>query len=173
VDAQFWTAVFVGITAFSFLLQSLAIWGIYGRLKQVTARVDELSGDVKNKLASVSENVQQVLNAAKPILETTQKLNENLVSVSAMVKHRAIDVDRFAQETTDTLRTQLARIDEVVDTTSRKIQHVVATWHQGVITPAFELAALIKGVKTGFEFFFSRKTGRTPSRSQQDDELFI
>lgn len=173
MDAQSLTTLFIGITAFSFLLQSLAIFGIYSRLKQVSARVDDLSTDVKKKLAAVSESVQQSVEAIKPILEGFQKVNENLLAVSVLVRDRAVDLDRFVEETTNTLRAQLVRVDDVVDNTTARIEKVVDTWHRGVIAPAYELAALIKAFKTGFNFFFSRKEGRTPSRNQPDDELFI
>jgi len=174
VDTQTWTAIFVGITAFSFLLQSLAIFGIYNRLKQVTSRVDDLSSEVKKKLTAVTLQVQQTLDTAKPIIEGMQKINENLLSVTSLVRDRAIDIDRLAKETTETLRMQLARLDSTVDHATSRIQNVVETWHRGVIAPVYELSALVKGVRTGFQFFFSRRESRPSSSGRHsDEELFI
>jgi ABC-type transporter Mla subunit MlaD len=174
VDTQTWIAIFVGITAFSFFLQSLAIFGIYSRLKQVSSRVDDISGDVRRKLSDVTAKVQQTLDAAKPIVEGVERINENLLSVSMLVKNRAVDFDRVAQEATATLRMQLARLDGAVDHATNRIQNVVDTWHRGVIAPVHELSALVKGVRAGFEFFFSRKESRPGSGGRHtDDELFI
>jgi uncharacterized protein (DUF885 family) len=174
IETQTWIAIFVGITAFAFLLQSLAIFGIYTRLKRVSTRVDDISSDIKRKLADVTTQVQQTLDAAKPIVEGVQRINENLLSVSILVKDRASDFDRLAQETTQTLRMQLARLDSAVDYTTNRIQNVVETWHRGVIAPVYELSALVKGVRAGFQFFFSRKESRPASGSRHsDDELFI
>lgn len=174
MDTQTWTAVFVGITAFSFLLQSLAIFGIYTRLKQVTSRVEDLSSEVKKKLAAVTTQVQQTLDAAQPIVEGMQKINENLLSVTTLVRERAMDIDHLAQETAATLRMQLARLDSTVDHTTSRIQNVVETWHRGVIAPVYELSALVKGVRAGFQFFFTRREARpTGGNRHSDEELFI
>ena len=173
MDVQSWTAIFVGIVAFSFLLQSVAIFGMYTRLKQVTTRLEELSADVKKKLADVSENVHQSLEAAKPILGGIQRLNETLLAVSDLVRHRAVDLDKFAQETTDTLRAQLVRVDDVVDSTTARVHHVVDTWHHSVVEPTHELTALIKAFKAGINYFLARREVRHSRRSQPDEELFI
>jgi len=174
VDTQTWIAIFVGITAFSFLLQSLAILGIYSRLKQVSSRVDDISGDVRRKLSDVAAKVQQTLDAAKPIVEGVERINDNLLSVSTLVRNRAEDFDRLAQETTITMRMQLARLDSAVDHATNRIQNVVDTWHRGVIAPVYELSAMVKGVRAGLQFFFSHKEGRPGSSGRHtDDELFI
>ena len=76
------------------------------------------------------------------------------------------------EETTDAARLQVAKIQDLVETSSTKIAETFDMVQKGIVAPVNEIAALIRGLKVGFGFFFRGR--RSPSdQSHHDEEMFI
>ncbi|MBI4484094.1 MAG: hypothetical protein HY652_14555 [Acidobacteria bacterium] len=163
---SWWLIAFVGITAVAFLIQALAVFGIFVRFKKLTGLVNQLLADLNAKVEGVTGNVNDILEAVKPI-------PNHIASISVALRDRVEELDKFIGETTEAARLQVAKIDDVVSTSIVKFDDTLTTLQKSVVNPVIEITALLKGVKTGLEFLFRKP--RTPdiSQARQDEEMFI
>ncbi len=167
--------VFIGLTAGAMLIQGLAIYGMYKRFQQLSARVEALTEDTRKKTQAITESLQQTIEMTRSFMDGVQKISENVISIAELVHGRLADLDRLVGESTTAVRRQVNRYQEVLDKAAGRMDQSLDIWYNSVISPAIELGALIKGIKTGFNFFLSRRAGARKSRAhnQPDEELFI
>ena len=164
--------VFIGIVAAALVVQSLAFLGIQRAIRNISVRVDGLSEDIQNKLGTVSTNVTELLTTIRPTVEKMHQMQQNLTATSEIIHRRVEDFDILAQDFTDIARQQLVRIQDVAETTSKKIEETAEFLQQGVLTPVNEIAAILRGVRAAMSFLF-RGRGFSPHQSHQDEEMFI
>lgn len=164
--------VFIGVVAAAFLIQSLALVGIHRTMRSISARVDALTGDIHDKLSTVSTNVADLVSTIRPTVEQIHQMQQNFTATSEIIHRRVEDLDVLAQDFTDIARQQLVRIQDVAETTSKKIEETAEFLQQGLLTPVNEIAAILRGLRAGFGFLFRGK-GLSPQRPHQDEEMFI
>lgn len=160
-----WLTVFTGVVALALLLQSLAFVGLYLTVRNLSARVDVLSKNVMRDVNALTGDVSQVLATIKSVVEGIQ-------STSDIIRKRVIEVDFFIRQLTDTARLEVARIQDAVDTASREIEDTFELLHRSVIVPVREVTAIIRGLKTGLDFFL-RRPNSPSGASHLDEEMFI
>ncbi len=164
--------IFTGIAALALLLQSFAFLFISRSMRSMSAKVDRMSADVTKAIGSLSSKAEDLLSIIKGIAAGIHTLEGNLTATSAVIQKRVGEIDVFLEETTEAARGQVVRIQGVVDNMSRKVEETFDLIHNGVITPAAELSALVKGIRAGLEFLL--RTRKRPARtSHQEDEMFI
>jgi hypothetical protein len=164
--------VFTGVVAVALLMQSIAFFGMYRRIRELSSRIDGWSADVLRSVHTVSAKVDSTLDALGPLAQKLSALGENLTATSEIVRKRVLEVDAFLSETTDSARLQMARIQDVVETASRKTEATFELIHTGLMTPVNEASAVMRGLKVGVDVLLRRR--KTPSDpSSQDEEMFI
>ena len=164
--------IFIAVVAAAFLLQSLALLGIYKSLRVVCARVDRLSSDVLKNMGVLTGQAEEVFGSIKVIAQKAQSLEESVVATTEMIQKRIADIDAFLQEATGAARLQILRIQEVVDTAARNVEDAFETLHHGVRVPVNEVSALVRGVKVGLDVLLHKRM-RPTVQSRQDEEMFI
>jgi uncharacterized protein YoxC len=167
-----WLTVFTGVVAFALLLQTLAFFGLYRSVRNLSARIDAISKDVMRNVDALTSDVSQALATIKSVAEGIQALKDKLSSTSDMIYKRVTEVDSFLQQLTDSARLEVARIQDAIDTASRQIEDTFELLHRSVIVPIREVTAIARGVKVGLDFFLRRP--KSPSgTSNLDEEMFI
>jgi len=72
---------------------------------------------------------------------------------------------------------QASKLDFVVTDTVQKFEQTTAGIQRDVLVPAMEIASLIKGIRTGFDYLFSKKRDKREKEEagafSQDEEMFI
>lgn len=164
--------VFTAIVAVALLLQSLAFWGIHRSIKNISSRIDHLSQDLQKKLDSVSHSLNEFVATLKPIADTVRSVQQSLATTTGVIHNRVVDLDGLFKDFTDAARLQIVKIQDVVDSTSRRFEDTIETLQNGILTPLTEITAILRGLKMGLNFFFR---GRRPPSQQahQDEEMFI
>jgi len=164
--------IFTGIVAVALLLQCAAFWGIHRSIRNISARMDTVGPDLLKEIKPLSANIQEMLSTIKAIADKTQRLQESLAVTAGTVQKRVADLDAFLSETTDAARLQVVRIQDVVDTATRRIEETFDLLHTGIMAPVSEIGAIAKGIRVGLDVLLRRR--RTPaSTHSQDDEMFI
>lgn len=165
-------AVFTGIVAAALLTQSIAFWRISISVRNISKGFDRLSEDLLRRVETVSSGVNDLLASLKPVVETIQTIQQRIAASSEIIHDRVVELDHFAQEFTDTARSQLLRIQDAVESSSKKFEETVETLQRGILAPVSEISAIMRGLKIGLDFFFR---GRRPPSHQphQDEEMFI
>ncbi len=164
--------VFIGIAAFAFLLQGAALWGLSRSMKGLSARVEEVSRDWAGNVDALSRKADNLLTAVTGVAERVVTLQDSISATTAVIQKRIVSVDAFLEETTSAARLQMIRIQDLVDTTSRRVEDTFKTLHHGVVAPVNEVHAVMAGARVALSHLFRRRKN-PQSRSHQDEEMFI
>ncbi len=164
--------IFTGIAALALLFQSLAFWFISRSMKKMSVQVDRMSTDLSKTIGTISGKTEDLLSIIRGIAERIKALESRLTATGEIIQKRVVELDSFLAETTDAARLQVQRVQGVVENVSNKVEETFDLIHQGVITPAAELSALLKGIRVGLDVLLRNR--KKPARtSHQEDEMFI
>jgi transcriptional regulator len=166
------TTLILGIVAAALVVQCVAFLGIQRAIRNISIRVDGLSGEIQDKLGTVSANVNDLLTTIRPTIEKIHVMQHNLTATSEIIHRRVEDFDALAQDFTAIAREQLVRVQNVAETTALKIEETATFLQQGVLTPVNEIAAILRGVRAALSFLF-RQRGLSTHQHHQDEEMFI
>jgi len=167
-----WLTIFTGIVALAFLIQSIASIGILRVVRKLSERIEGMSVETTNRILSLSSNVDELLSTFRRIAEKAEGISERISAASGVITDRVAELDSFVEETTDAARLQVAKIQDLVETSSMRITETFDMVQKGIVAPVNELSALIRGLKVGLGFFFRGR--RDPSsQSHHDEEMFI
>jgi hypothetical protein len=164
--------VFTGIVVLALLFQSLAWIGIFLAVRKLSERLEGIRVETTKKVLSLTDNVDELLSVFRRIALKVEGIPEQVSAVTGLVHRRVADLDSFVGETTDAARLQVAKIQDLLDTSSTRIGETFEMVQKGIVAPVNELSALIRGLKVGLGFFFRGR--RSPSnQSHHDEEMFI
>jgi hypothetical protein len=165
-------AVFTGIAALALLFQSIAFLAMARSVRQISSRMDRLGADVSKAIGTVTTKAEELLSLVKGVVERIHTLENSLNATSAVIQKRVVELDSFLEETTDTARLQVLRVQAVVENISSRVEETFDRLHQSVLAPVNEITAIIRGIRVGLDFL--QRHRKPPGRaSHQDDEMFI
>lgn len=163
--------VFTGILAFAVLVQTILLFGIFRVIRQMSVWVDGVGKDLIRNVELISSKVDEGLTAVRSVSEGMKPILGSLAQTAEVVHSRVVEVDAFLVEATNTARLEIARVQETIHSATERAQQIIETLHDNILTPLSELGALTRGIRVGFDALFRRR--RNPSRSAQDEEMFI
>jgi uncharacterized protein YoxC len=166
-------AIFTGIVAISFLVQCIAFLFLARTVSRLAIRVEELSKGLSRTAESISEKVEGLLSSVKTSAENLKTLQENLTATSEVIHKRAVSVDRFLSDATDSARLQIIRIQDTVDMACRRTEYAVDLLYRGVIRPVSEAGAIMNGLRAGLAVFLRRTNPPAVRARREDEEMFI
>ena len=158
------------LVAIAVLMQAGAMLGIWLAVRKVPGQIEGVRADVKQRIDPLAQSVLEVVNNSREPLQTISK---NLVEISTMLRNRTSNADQVAADLLDKSRTQIARVDNMVTDLVEKVETTADAVQKGVLVPVAEVSAVIKGVRSGLEFLFSRRRVTNVSEATQDEQLFI
>ncbi len=79
----------------------------------------------------------------------------------------------MAAELLEKSRSQIVRVDRMVSELVEKVETTADSVQKGVLGPIQEVSAVVKGVRSGLEFLFTRRRVTNVSEATQDEQLFI
>lgn len=164
--------IFTGVLAFAVLMQSLLFFGIYKSIRKMTVWMDSLGKDLLKNVEVVSAKVDEGLTTIKGIAEGLKPIEEKLTDTAEIIHRRVTKLDNFLEEATGTARLEILRIQDTIQTASRRTQETVELLNKSILAPINEISAITRAVRVGLDVLFRRR--RNPSGpSAQDGEMFI
>lgn len=140
----------------------------------MAARLEKQSEEMRTDLQRVVENLRQTAETLEqPLQRISDEINNTTTLLSQLVRDRAKDVDQFVKDMAQVGRDQAGKLDFVVTDTVQKFEQVTEVIQRDVLQPAIEISSLIKGLKSGLGFLFSRKAPRPTEGVSEEEELFI
>jgi hypothetical protein len=159
--------IFVAIAV---LMQAGAMLGIYMAVRKVPEQIEGVRADVKQRIDPLSRSIVEIVNNSREPLQT---ISSNLAEISTMLRDRAANADVVAADLLDRSRAQISRVDNMVTDLVVKVETTADAVQKGVLVPISEISAVVKGVRSGLEFLFSRRRVTNVSEATQDEQLFI
>ena len=158
------------LVAIAVLMQAAAMVGIWLAIRKIPGQIEGVRADVKQRLDPLTQSVTEIVNNSREPLRT---ISANLAEISRMLRDRTSNVDALVAELVDKSRVQIIRVDQMVSDLVQRFETTAETVQRGVLAPIQEISALIKGVRSGLEFLFSRRRVTNVSEATQDEQLFI
>lgn len=167
-----WLIAFTGITALAVVLQMLILAGMYFSIRKSTERMTQIAEDLHRKMSPILASLTELMEDTQPRLSA---IVANAAEISEIARSQANKVDRVFTEAVDRLRLQVIRADQILTGTLESIEEAGAQFRKSVWEPVQQVTALLKGIKTGLEFFRSKKAnpGEQRPRTRDEEELFI
>ncbi|UCF36511.1 MAG: DUF948 domain-containing protein [Acidobacteriota bacterium] len=165
--------IFVGVTAISFLVQAVFIWRTMKSAKSLVDSVSKSTADIEGDVRQVVGQLQEVTIGLEHVRRSFEEIGDRAVVVNEMFDARAKDVDHLMQKLVDVGTRQADRIDEVVADTVSKFEQTTGMIQSDILRPVVEIASLIRGLKTGVDYLFSRRQSRVDDGEYNDDDMFI
>jgi hypothetical protein len=158
------------LVAIAVLMQAGAMMGIWLAVRKVPGQIETVRADVKQRIDPLAQSVLEIVNNSREPLQT---ISANLAEISTMLRNRTSNADQVAAELLDKSRTQIVRVDRMVTDLVERVETTADAVQKGVLGPISEVSAVVKGVRSGLEFLFSRRRVTNVSEATQDEQLFI
>ena len=158
------------LVAIAVLMQAVAWVGIWLALRKVPGQIESVRSDVKQRLDPLTQSALEIINNSREPLRT---ITANVAEISQMLRDRTSNADEVAAELLEKSRSQIVRVDRMVSDLVEKVETTADTVQKGVLAPIQEVSAVVKGVRSGLEFLFSRRRVTNVSEATQDEQLFI
>jgi len=158
------------LVAIAVLMQAGAMLGIWLSIRKVPGQIESVRSDVKQRLDPLAQAALEIVNNSREPLRT---ISANLAEISTILRNRTANADQVAAELLDKSRSQIDRVDRMVTDLVEKVETTAGAVQKGVLVPIHEVSAVVKGVRSGLEFLFSRRRVTNVSEATQDEQLFI
>ena len=158
------------LVAIAVLMQAGAMVGIWLAIRKLPGQVESLRADVKERIDPLAKSVSEIVaNSREPL----RSITGNLAEISRMLRERTNQVDTLVADLVDRSRLQIQRLDQMVTGLVEKVETTADEVQRSVLVPVREASAVLKGVRSGLEFLFSRRRTTNVSEATQDEQLFI
>jgi hypothetical protein len=158
------------LVAIAVLMQAGAMLGIWLAIRQVPGQIESVRNEVKQRIDPLTQSALEIVNNSREPLRT---ISANLAEISTILRNRTSNADQVAAELLDKSRSQIIRVDKMVSELVEKVETTADAVQKGVLGPISEVSAVVKGVRSGLEFLFSRRRVTNVSEATQDEQLFI
>ncbi len=165
-------SIFAGLTALALLFQGIALVTLARRLQDIKTGLDARGEKLTHQVNVIAGQVEGLVAVLQSTAQKARDIEENIVAVTTVVRERVVDLDGFLEEATDAARLQMARLQDIVETTSKRIDETIDTLQNAIIVPITEISAVIRGIRSGFDVLFGRRR-HSAQRSHNDEEMFI
>jgi hypothetical protein len=162
-----WVPIFVGITALAFVLQAIALLGMFFQIRRTAKRAEEMATELRSRLNPILARLQVSLEDLTPRLTS---IASDAAEVSRLARSQAQKVDRIITETMEILRAQLIHLDQILTGAVERVEEAGSRLRETVWGPVAKASALIKGIQTGIAFLRSSRRRKPRNASAEDHE---
>ena len=162
--------IFIIVVSLAVIGQVAMLVGIYLSVDRLSRQVERVRADVKVKIDPIASNLAEILEGARTNID---KVGSNLVTLTELTRDRAGHLDSLASEVSDRARLQVLRMDHLIQDTVGRIEETTRVVQRNVLAPIQEASALIRGVRSGLEFFCAHRGQRHRAEPASEEQLFV
>lgn len=148
--------IFVGLVAFSMLVQAIVVIIVAIGAKKTQTRVLQIFEELRLRALPILDSTEDVLRDSLPKIKT---ISENLVQTSQIVRAKAKEFDTTLADANVKTKAQVARVDSMISTALNATGALAAMIHQGIRTPVVEVVGVVNGFKAGLEVLLNKSKG--------------
>jgi hypothetical protein len=159
------------LVALAVLLQAGVMLGILLAVLKMRREIEGIRTDVKQRLEPVAQSIAEIVASSR---EPVRVILANLADSSRTLRERIGQLDHVVADLVDRSRLQVIRVDQLIGSLLLKVESTAETVQRQILAPIQEASAVVKGVRSGLEFLFSRRRpSRGVSETAPDEQLFI
>jgi len=155
----------VVVSAIAIALQALILFGIMRSVRSLKERVDEFIPRAEATLGKAEKSLDESVGELK-------NLSARATALVDSVQKQVTRVDEVLGDVTVRAKTQLDRVELVLDDTIGRVHETVVTLNNGVLRPVREINGVAAGLRAAIQ---QLARSRRPSVAQatSDEEMFI
>jgi ABC-type transporter Mla subunit MlaD len=158
------------LVAIAIVLQAWAMVGVWVAVRKIPGQIENIRSDIKQRLDPLTQSVTEIVaNSREPV----RNISSNLAEISRILRDRTGQLDTAVADMVDRSRLQVIRVDQMISSLVDKVETTSEVVQQNVLAPIQEVAAIVKGVRTGLEFLFSRRRSASVNDATPDEQMFI
>jgi ABC-type transporter Mla subunit MlaD len=147
-------------------------------VRQRTTDVDALVADVVDKSRTHVARMDQVLRDRTTsvdalVVDVVDRSRAQVSHIDQILSDQTANLDSLLTESIERSRAQVQRLDHLVSDLILKVETTSELMQRGALAPINEVSAVVKGVRAGLQFFFSRQRANGTETGGQDEQLFI
>ncbi len=165
-----WLPFFVIITALAVVLQMAILAAMYFQFRQMNERMTRIGTDLHTRINPILARIQTLMDDVQPRISS---MVGDAAEIVYLARGQAQKVDRVFTEAVDRLRLQLVHADRILTGALETVEETGSRLRRTIWGPVQQASAFIKGVKTGLDFFRSRRHSSESGSEHPDESLFI
>ncbi|MGH9490964.1 MAG: hypothetical protein ACRD17_10675 [Terriglobales bacterium] len=162
--------VFIAVTAIAVILQAIILLGLARAVGKLAQRGDKVLTQLESRLPRMLSESESLIRESRAKVDLA---GNHVVEISALVRDQVQRADALLVDLTERARLQIIRLDETMSTTFDKVDETATLIQHSIIRPIRDTAAVIRGIRTGVDFFLHRRPSPPPALAPQDEEMFI
>jgi len=151
-----WLIIFVGIVAFSMLVQAIAVIVLALGAIKARKRGLEIAEDLRVKVLPIIAGAHELIRDNSPKVKV---ITENFVEASHIIRSKAQEFDVTASDLNSKTRAQAARVDGMVTSVLNATAEISDSIQRGIKVPMREVAGMVTGLKAGLDVLVGRAKG--------------
>ena len=165
-----WIKLFIVVALAVLVYQTVILALLYRQLSETTRKMTHIATDLHEKSDPILTRIRMMLDDLHPRVSAVAA---DAQEISMVARSQAHKVDRMMSEALDLLRLQIIRVDQLLTGAMTSMEEAGHEVRKTVLGPVQQAAAIIQGVKAGFEIFRGGRRSPERARERQDEELFI
>jgi hypothetical protein len=150
--------IFVGVVAFSMLVQAVVVIVVSIGATKALKRMLEIAEELRAKATPLIDKALPIIGKAENVIDVTlpkiTTISDNLVETSEMVKAKVKDFEVTLTDANVKTRAQVARVDGMISTGLTATGALAELVHKGIRTPLLEVSGVVNGFKAGIDVLF-------------------
>jgi type IV secretory pathway VirB2 component (pilin) len=166
-----WLPYFVIIASVAIVLQAAMLIAMFFALRESLQRITKITTELHDKLDPILTKTNYLLEDSRTRITS---MVADWAEFSQIARNQAVKFDRVVSEGMELLRVQIVRADQILTGVIETADDVGTQFRKSILGPVTQVAAVIRGVKAGLDFFTGpKKSNSERARAQSDEELFI
>jgi hypothetical protein len=168
---QSWIPFFVIVAALAIVLQTLILGALFLQMRRLASRLESIANDLHSRVNPILARIQVLVEDAQPVITS---MIVDAAEITNMARGQVQRADRVLTESLDRLRLQLIHADQILTGVLETIEETGTKLRRTVWGPVQSVAAVVRGIQTGVEFYRGRRRAPEAQPTEQQDEgLFI
>ena len=166
-----WLPFFVIIASVAIVMQAAMLIAMFFTLRESLQRITKITTELHDKLDPILTKTNYLLEDSRTRITS---MVADWAEFSQIARNQAVKFDRVVSEGMELLRVQIVRADQILTGVIETADDVGTQFRKSILGPVTQVAAVIRGVKAGLDFFSNpKKSNSERARAQSDEELFI
>jgi len=154
------------------LAQAIVFWRLAQSTKQLMERLEKVSNEVETEAREMIDQLRGIVESFEHLRTISENVESRANELNQMFGERVHDIDQLVGSLIEVGSRQAEKVDAVISDTVEKFEETTEVIQQDIVRPVVEISSLVKGLKTGLEYLFSKKQIRS-EKNYPEDELFI
>jgi len=164
--------IFAIVIVFAMVLQAVFVIRLCLSSRRLVEKLEGVSDELENDLKGLIEQLREIVNSLEHLRRISERVETKADEFGQMFGDRVRDIDNLMGQLVDVGSRQAEKVDLLVTDTIDKFGETTEVIQQDIVRPVVEISSLVKGIRTGLEYLFSKRQIRS-EEDYPEDELFI